>query len=879
MIGKTLAHYKIIEKIGSGGMGEVYRASDSKLGREVALKILPPAAAADPERRQRFEREAKAVASLQHPHIVTIFSIEEAEGTHFFTMEIVRGKTLNDVIPTDGVPLDQLFEIGIPLADAVHAGHERGVIHRDLKPGNVMVDEAGHLKVLDFGLAKLVTVVDDNAQTMTARDSTQEGRVLGTVAYMSPEQAEGKELDRRSDIFSLGVLLYEAATGKRPFTGDTPISMMSAILRDTPPSVTSLKPLPRHLGRIIQRCLEKSPDKRFQTARDVCNELEGLKREVEAGEIEPLSGTSEGISLARVRSSARRMGLLKWIGGIVVAAAATAAVFYAIVSSRSEPDSAFSLRSRPLTSAAGVELAGSWSPDGSFFAYSHSANGPMDIFIRSTAGGDPVRLVESPSDDVNPAWSPDNRWIAFAADREGSVGIYLVPPLGGDERLLVETGLAVMNQGGDAIGTSPWSPDGKRLTFSRRGDGRTEVWTVDLTTGTETQITTPDPGVEDQAPVWSHDGETIAFIRLGSPWIVPASGGEPRRIPTDGMTWGGIGWSPDDKEIVFVSECGGGTQNLWSVEVSSGTQRQLTFLTNSVGSLEVGRDGRILYSDFSHQTDLFLQDLANGDARRLTFHTRTNFASKISPDGTRVAYQSDRTGNVEIWVLALATGKEHQLTNHEANDTEPSWSADGQQLAFVSDRTGSTRIWIVNAAGGAARPLIEKDGAVLPQWSPDGRSLGYLGPSDQGYALWLAAQDGSGARKIIDLVSDFAWYRDTKRVICSSDDVAGEIRAIHLETGREVLLFEGPHIEIAVDLNGQALTYCAAMSHSNLNLHVLWLEEGADGLPRATGPPEAITAGDGLWHVHNGGWSPDGRSVVYTRDTDTGDVHVLEGAF
>ena len=231
MIGKTLAHYKIVEKIGAGGMGEVYRASDSKLGRDVALKILLPAMAADPERRKRFEREAKAVASLQHPHIVTIYSIEEAEGTHFLTMEIVRGKTLNDIIPTDGVPLAQLFEIGSPLADAVHAAHERGVIHRDLKPGNVMIDEAGHLKVLDFGLAKLITVVDTDAQTIAAGDHTQEGHLLGTVAYMSPEQAEGKELDRRSDIFSLGVLLYEAATGKRPFTGETPISTISATLR------------------------------------------------------------------------------------------------------------------------------------------------------------------------------------------------------------------------------------------------------------------------------------------------------------------------------------------------------------------------------------------------------------------------------------------------------------------------------------------------------------------------------------------------------------------------------------------------------------------------------------------------------------------------
>jgi serine/threonine protein kinase len=281
MIGKTLGHYKIVASLGKGGMGEVYRARDTRLDRDVALKILPAESGAHPERGKRFQREAKLIASLNHPNIVTIHAVEEIDGVHFLAMEVIEGKTLADIVPDGGLPLARIFEIAIPLTDALSCAHGKGITHRDLKPLNVMLDTQGRVKVLDFGLAKLVASQDLSEQETVAHDQpvTAEGRILGTTAYMSPEQAEGKELDHRSDIFSLGILLYELATGERPFRGDTPISTVSAILKETPAPVTQLRPLPRHLGRIIGRCLEKNPEKRFQTARDVCNELEGLQKE------------------------------------------------------------------------------------------------------------------------------------------------------------------------------------------------------------------------------------------------------------------------------------------------------------------------------------------------------------------------------------------------------------------------------------------------------------------------------------------------------------------------------------------------------------------------------------------------------------------------
>ena len=285
--GQTLLHYRLVEKIGEGGMGVVWKAEDTKLDREVALKILPTELAADPDRRHRFEREAKAVAALNHPNIVTIHSVEEADGVHFLTMELVRGIPLADAIPKEGQPLGRFFDLAVPIADALSEAHRNGITHRDLKPQNVMVSPEGRVKILDFGLAKLREAGQtgtDGTQLPTVA-VTQEGKILGTVAYMSPEQAEGKPVDHRSDIFSLGVLLYEMATGRRPFRGDTSMSILSSIIKEEPQSVTAINQgLPRHLGRIIGRCLAKDPDLRYQSTQDLRNELDGLRQEVTSGE-------------------------------------------------------------------------------------------------------------------------------------------------------------------------------------------------------------------------------------------------------------------------------------------------------------------------------------------------------------------------------------------------------------------------------------------------------------------------------------------------------------------------------------------------------------------------------------------------------------------
>jgi TolB-like protein/Flp pilus assembly protein TadD len=281
MIGKTLNHYRIVDRLGVGGMGEVFRAHDSELERDVALKTLPEAMAADPTRLERFKREAKTLAALNHPNIVGVYSVEESDGVHFLTMELVEGETLGDLIVKRGLSLEQIFKIALPLTEALAEAHERGIVHRDLKPGNVMMTEGGRLKVLDFGLAKALQSEGlDNPDEAPTEALTSEGMIVGTVPYMAPEQLEAKPLDARSDIFSLGILLYELATGVRPFQGDTSVSLISSILKDEPRDMSEHRgDLPRHLGRIVRHCLEKSPEERFQTARDVHNQLKALRQE------------------------------------------------------------------------------------------------------------------------------------------------------------------------------------------------------------------------------------------------------------------------------------------------------------------------------------------------------------------------------------------------------------------------------------------------------------------------------------------------------------------------------------------------------------------------------------------------------------------------
>jgi hypothetical protein len=460
---RTISHYEITEKLGEGGMGIVYKARDTQLGRWVALKLLP-AELIRHDRERRFYDEARAASALSHPNIATIYEVAESEGTHFIAMELA---------------------------------HARGVVHRDVKPENVVVMPEGLVKILDFGLAKRtgddLSGPEGGSALPTA---TKPGTVLGTVSYMSPEQAQGQPVDARSDIFSFGTVLYEMLTGERPFQGEGAVDVLHAIVRTEPRAITEHDPtLSGELGRIVEKALAKDPEERYQGIKDLGVDLKRLRRATESG------------AHAAAAHANRR-----WLAAGAAALALLAAAYLFVLD---RPAESPTWTIQPLTNFVGWVTQPTWSPDASFIAYGHTSDGPMDIFVMATAGGDPIRLTEGPADDLSPRWSPDSRHLAFLSDRGSGTDVYLIPPLGGTERKLAETNIPWLELAGpafNALGVVPWSPDGSELLFSRRHpSGEIAVWKIDLTTGEETQLTRPPPGAFDLDATWSFDGERIAF--------------------------------------------------------------------------------------------------------------------------------------------------------------------------------------------------------------------------------------------------------------------------------------------------------------------------------------------------------------------------------
>ena len=458
MIGSTVSRYRITGKLGGGGMGVVYKAEDTRLKRIVALKFLPEEFGADPRAMERFRREAQAASALDHPNICTIHDIDEHDGRPFIAMECLEGQTLKGLVQGGPLPVRETIDLAAEIADALEAAHAKGIVHRDLKPANVFVTSRGHAKVLDFGLAKLVQdsppPADPSAATRTVEDSlTSAGTTVGTVAYMSPEQARGEELDARTDLFSFGVVLYEMATGRQAFTGGTSAVIFDAILHKAPTAPVQLNAeLPADFQRIINKALEKDRRLRYQSAADMRADLERLKRDSDSGRAAADGGWRSAEAPVAAARPARR-GWIRWLEWAAGAAAAVglAAAAWAYFAGRTRVAGPPRLVNPiQLTAAAGVEDSPSWSPDGRMLAYESEQAGNRDIWVLQVGSGQPVnRTADSPADDRSPSWSPDGQWIAFFSQREGG-GYFLMPGVGGTARKLVSwpPGGHVPNPGG-----------------------------------------------------------------------------------------------------------------------------------------------------------------------------------------------------------------------------------------------------------------------------------------------------------------------------------------------------------------------------------------------------------------------------------------------
>jgi Tol biopolymer transport system component/predicted Ser/Thr protein kinase len=711
--GDALGHYRILEPIGKGGMGEVFLAEDTRLHRRVALKILPQIFARDPDYRDRFEREAQAVAALNHPNIVTIHSVEEDQGRLFLTMELVDGKPLGDLIPRAGMPIEKLLRIGIEVADAMAAAQAQGITHRDLKPANVMVTAGGRVKVLDFGLAKMrdaqVSGAADDMTRMTASDITGEGKIIGTVAYMSPEQAEGKPVDPRSDIFSFGVVLHELATGERPFKGDTNVSVLSSILKDTPPTVTDSNPgLPSELSRIVKRCLAKDPARRYQTAADLRNELEDLKQD-----------TISGITTV-TRTAPPRRPRLAWVamalGGLAVAAASVFLISRARAG-RAPEAVPFTIDHLQRLTTTGTAFLAAISPDGRYVVHVKvEGNGAAGLWTRQTATTSDVRIV--PPGDVRfdgVSFSPDANYIYYNAYEGvgGVASLYKVPVLGGTPVRLVE----------DVDSAVAFSPDQKQIAFMRgtitRGTTDLVVAGVDGSNPHALAHAVRPDGFLQEGPSWSPDGRTIlatAFSgRPGVGNIVYAVDAQSGATQTIGAGWGflrDVQWLPDGQSFLVtgVDFSGMATPQIWRVAYPSGERSRVTNDLNSYIGASLSADGRSLATVQTETiAGIYVADGSGGEPRRLA--------------GTGGPGHADGTNGI-------------------------AWLSDGR-IVYTSIASGLPQLWIADGDGANARQLTSLRGpAQIPWAAPDGKWIYFTSYAKEGVCLFRIAPDGSGLQQL-----------------------------------------------------------------------------------------------------------------------------------
>jgi len=729
VLGTTLRHYRIVEKLGAGGMGEVYAAEDTRLNRRIALKVLPAELAADPDRLQRFRREAQAIAALNHPHVVTLHSVEEADGVHFLTMEIVQGKTLREAIPSGGLPWPDFFRWAIALTDAVSAAHQQGVIHRDLKPGNIMIGPGGRLKVLDFGIAKLQHENAPDTPTIAATQVTGPHALVGTAGYMSPEQAEGKTVDARSDVFSLGVVLYEMATSVRPFQGDTTLGVLSAIIKDAVPPVSQRRPdASSDLDRIVRRCLAKDADRRYQTGLDVRNDLEDQQRQRDV-RAEPSAAPARW----------RRLGAVIGVTAVLIVGGL---VYWLLGRSGTQSASRPPLRATfsQLTHSPGIEWYPSLSPDGRWVVYAGDASGNRDVYLQSVGGETPINLTaDSPADDDQPAFSPDGERIVFRSAREGG-GLFVMGRTGEGVRRVTRSGF-----------NPAWSPDGRQIAYTtypqelrpQNTEGLSELWIVGADGSSARRLV----GHDTSLPSWSPSGRRVVFrLRLslsdqrGGIVSVPVGGGDPTPITQgDYLDWNPV-WAREGQNVYFVSDRGGST-NIWRVAVDEssgkpvGEPEPITSPAPSAAFLTISADGhRLAYSSILETQNLQRLPLnpatgaATGPPSAVTTGTRFWANPDPSPDGQFVVAYSQGNPEGHLYIFKTdGSGASRQLTSDKAIDRVPRWSPDGAWITAFSNRSDALQIWKIRPDGSDLQAVTQVTQAGVHAWSPDGRRLAATG--------------------------------------------------------------------------------------------------------------------------------------------------------
>ena len=721
--GQTLLHYRILDKIGEGGMGAVYKAQDTHLDRCVAVKVLPHDRMTDPDRRRRFIQEAKAASSLNHPNIVVVHDIAADRGIDFIVMEYVEGKTLDQLIGRKGLKLNETLGYAAQIADGLAKAHAAGIVHRDLKPTNVMVTPEGRVKILDFGLAKLIEgePAGDLGPTATLgrpdKPRTEEGYILGTVSYMSPEQAEGKPVDARSDIFAFGAVLYEMLTGQKAFHRDSRIATLAAILNEDPkPALELNETLPPDIETLLARCLRKDPQRRWQNMSDLKVVLQDLKDDSDSGRLRRPEATVKG----------RRIPSFVWIG--LPAALVIAAGLLWLLRPRERGPVEYELTR--MTFDAGMSNSPAFSPDGKMFAYSsdRSGRGNADIWLQQVAGGAPLPLTTDAAGGNFPCFSPDGSRIIFNSGRGG--GVYEVGLFGGNARKLTDGGIR-----------PHYSPDGSRIVClsipAASGTAPIRMMLVPAKGGEPVPFQ-PEYTLSDlmagAGPVWSPDGRYILFNgrRIGDPstldwWAAPVTGGPPIRTGAHASLRLPPVWqSPSAWTGSYVYYSIGTTVegvNIYRVRINdktfkvSGPAEQITSGAGIQYGVSALPDGRLVYAHITWLVRLFTiegrpdEGLVGGTPAFVSPDLTAKFHPALSRDGTKLVYGAFgglRNNLFEVRIHDLASGAEKAVPVDASEfDQSPRISPDGTVIAFRDVRNGSVRTLLMGVNETSGREVCD----------------------------------------------------------------------------------------------------------------------------------------------------------------------------
>jgi Tol biopolymer transport system component/tRNA A-37 threonylcarbamoyl transferase component Bud32 len=740
--GTKLGPYEILSPLGAGGMGEVYRARDTKLGREVAVKTLPDEFTRDPERLARFEREAKVLASLNHPNIAAIYGLEESGGTRVLVLELVPGETISEKLAAGPMPAEEAFAICRQIAEALESAHESGIIHRDLKPANVKVTPAGKVKVLDFGLAKAFS-----AEPVTGRDishsptvtsgGTKQGVILGTAAYMSPEQARGKPVDRRTDIWSFGCVLYEMLAGRKAFEGETVSDVMVSVLTREPDWKALPAGVPQRLRELLRRCLQKDPQRRLHDIADARLEIED-------------AATDPAPVFQAAAPSVRSGGRFAALAVTALVSAAIAALLVWRLPGRAPaggPPRATRLARITHTS---LSQWPAWSPDGSLLAYASDRSGNFEIYVRRGEAGQDVNVTNDPAQDIQPAFSPDGNTIAFISTRASRTGLikiggtlvrsartyggdlWVAPALGGGARRLAP----------DA-NFPTWRPDGKGILYVSGPENRRELFEVSPDGGPPRRIVSNGTSIlEIDRIACSPDGRWISVeTQLEGLFLMPASGGRLHPL----LNAFSHSWDGSSRRLYYVAFDAQGGSRVQFARIDpgrgavQGDPQTVSLMTSSLADLAVSRDGlKIAVAEEAGFRNLTRLPLAAGGGapagpeEALSTGRVSDGYPSVSPDGKRVAYVSDILGHSELWVLDLDSGRRDRvpLPGEDLGEISPVWLPDGRRLLFsrlLANNVGSN--WIVSLDGSGAEEVLSRvaregfSGTLSA--SPDGRKALY----------------------------------------------------------------------------------------------------------------------------------------------------------